>query len=122
MSAYGLVAILLLAPLVGFLINGLRFRSQNYLVAGTVATCAAGISFACALLLFSQLLGHGEEGRSLRVIFFDWIQVGEFQVNAGFVVDSISSVMILVITGVGTLIHLFSVGYMSHDARPTKYF
>jgi NADH-quinone oxidoreductase subunit L len=122
MTAYALVATLLLAPLIGFLINGLRFRSPKGVLAGTVATLAAATSFVAALSLYAQLLARSEEARSLRVVFFNWIDTADLNVNAGFVVDQISVIMILVITGVGTLIHLFSVGYMSHDPRPTKYF
>lgn len=117
-----LVAILLLAPLVGFLINGFRFRSKNAVLAGTIATSAVGISFVCAVTLFFKLVGLEEADRTIRVHFFDWIQVSDFTASASFVVDQISGIMILIITGVGSLIHLFSIGYMSHDERPTKYF
>ncbi len=117
-----LIFTLLLAPLIGFAINGLRFRSQNYILAGSIATGAAAISFLCSLLLFNQLLGLPADERVLATRFFDWITVGQMKVPFGFVVDQISVVMILIITGVGSLIHLFSVGYMSHDERPAKYF
>lgn len=116
-----LFATLLLAPLVGFLFNGLRFRSKNYLLAGSVATLASGLSFASALLLVTQLFGH-EAPRAVSVNFFEWISLDALRVNAGFVIDHISAIMVLVVTGVGTLIHLFSIGYMSHDERPSKYF
>jgi NADH-quinone oxidoreductase subunit L len=120
-----LFAILLLAPLAGFLFNGLRFKSKNYLLAGSVATGAAAISFICSILLVLQVTGEVHEGEvSKQVVanFFEWLNVGGFRAGASFVVDHISAIMILIITGVGTLIHLFSVGYMSHDERPTKYF
>lgn len=117
-----LVATLFLAPLAGFLFNGLRFRSQNALLAGSIATAAIGVSFVCTVLLFVQLLGMPSEARFINVHFFDWINVGGLNLAAAFVVDPISIVMMLVITGVGALIHLFSMGYMSHDDRPSKYF
>lgn len=116
-----LFAVLLLAPVVGFLFNGLRWKSKNYMIAGSVATAAAGISFLSALLLVSKLFGEGAP-KSVSAGFFDWILVGGLQVGASFVIDHISALMVLVVTGVGTLIHLFSVGYMSHDERPSKYF
>jgi len=116
-----LFAGLLLAPVFGFLFNGLRFKSQNYLLAGGIATAAAFISFVISVLLVWQLPGL-PAGENLSVRFFDWMLVADLKVSAGFVVDRISAVMILVITGVGTLIHLFSIGYMSHDERPSKYF
>ncbi|MEK6627967.1 MAG: NADH-quinone oxidoreductase subunit L [Bdellovibrionota bacterium] len=122
MSHQVLIAILLLSPLVGFIINGIRFRSANYLLAGSIATGAVAVSFACAVMLFVELLGLPAEQRRLTVSFFEWIAIGNFKVNAGFVVDQISSIMILIITGVGALIHLFSIGYMHHDKGVTKYF
>lgn len=121
MTNNALFSILLLAPLVGFLFNGFRFKSHNAILAGTVATCAAGISFLCSLLLVKQLIGH-EAPANVGVTFFEWINVGAFKASAGFVIDHVSAIMVLVVTGVGTLIHLFSVGYMSHDERPSKYF
>jgi len=117
-----LIMTLLLAPLGGFLFNGLRFRSSDGIVAGTVATLAATLSFVCSILLFCQLVSLPPEARSLSAKFFDWIQAGNLNLSFGFVVDQVSAVMILIITGVGSLIHLFSVGYMSHDERPAKYF
>lgn len=117
-----LIAILLLSPFLGFILNGVRFRSTNYLVAGSIATGAVFISFACAVALFVDLVGLPSEQRRLAASFFEWISVDKLKVSAGFVVDQISAVMILIITGVGALIHLFSIGYMHHDKGVTKYF
>ncbi len=117
-----LIAILLLSPVVGFLINGLRFRSSNYVVAGSIATVAVFISFICSVMLFVQLTDLPADQRKLAVSFFNWITVGDFSVNAGFVVDQLSAIMLLIITGIGSLIHLFSIGYMHHDKGVTKYF
>jgi len=122
MSHEILIAILLLSPVVGFLLNGTRFKSQNYVLAGTIATLAVFISFVCSVMLFVDLVGLPEEGRRLAANYFEWIAVDKFKINAGFVVDQISSIMILIITGVGSLIHLFSIGYMHHDKGVTKYF
>lgn len=117
-----LILTLLMAPLLGFVFNGLRYRSQNYLLAGSVATAMAWISFMCSIGLYAMLLALPPEARVLETRFFQWMDVGSLKVPFGFVVDQISVIMILVITGVGSLIHLFSVGYMSHDERPSKYF
>lgn len=117
-----LIAILLLSPFVGFLLNGTRFRSQNYILAGSIATGAVVVSFICSVMLMLQLIDAPADARRLSAVFFEWIAVGGFKVNAGFVVDQISSIMILIITGVGSLIHLFSIGYMHHDKGVTKYF
>lgn len=117
-----LIAILLLSPFLGFVLNGVRFRSPNYLLAGGIATGAVFISFCCAVVLFVDLVGLPPEQRRLVASFFEWIAVDKLKISAGFVVDQISAVMILIITGVGALIHLFSIGYMHHDKGVTKYF
>jgi NADH-quinone oxidoreductase subunit L len=117
-----LLAVLLLSPVVGFLINGFRYKKHNYAVAGTIASLAVFISFVCSILLVTDLVNMPHESRRIAVSFFDWISAGKLSVTAGFVVDQISAVMILVITGVGFLIHLFSIGYMHHDKGVAKYF
>lgn len=122
MSNQSLLLILLFSPLLGFLINGFRYSSKNYKLAGTIATSAIFIGFMASVTLFSQLVGMPESEREIRVSLFQWLEVGSFRLPFELVVDQISGIMILIITGVGTLIHLFSIGYMSHDERPTKYF
>lgn len=122
MSHDTLILILLLAPLCGSIINGARFRNQNALLAGMISSTAVVMAFISAISLFVQLLGLPETDRSLNTTLFKWIVSGGFEAKAAFVVDQISVVMILIITGVGSLIHIFSVGYMSHDERPAKYF
>jgi len=91
-------------------------------LAGVIGTVAVAISFVCAVLLMLNLVELPPESRRLTAEFFQWINVGGLKINAGFVVDQISSIMILIITGVGSLIHLFSIGYMHHDKGVTKYF
>ncbi|MES2802387.1 MAG: NADH-quinone oxidoreductase subunit L [Bdellovibrionota bacterium] len=122
MSHEALIAILLLSPFVGFFLNGVRFRSQNYVLAGSIATGAVVVSFICSVLLMIDLINAPVDARRIAANYFEWMSVGGFKVNAGFVVDQISSIMILIITGVGSLIHLFSIGYMHHDKGVTKYF
>lgn len=117
-----LMAIVILSPLVGFLINGSRYKKHSGNVAGTIATLAVAISFICSVLLVVDLISMPEETRRIAVSFFEWMAVDKFKINAGFVVDQISAIMILIITGVGTLIHLFSIGYMHHDKGVAKYF
>lgn len=117
-----LTTILIVSPLIGFLINGFLYKKNSANLAGAIATAASTISFVCALMLFSQLLGAEHESRHLLTKWFDWIYVGNLKINFAFAVDQISSLMILVITGVGSLIHLFSVGYMHHDKGAAKYF
>jgi NADH-quinone oxidoreductase subunit L len=122
MSNHILLAILLLAPVAGFLFNGLRFRSSNGVFAGAVATTAVATSFVAALTFFTQLLALSPEQRHLRIEYFQWLSLGSLEIPVAFVIDPLSILMVLIITGVGSLIHLFSIGYMSHDERPAKYF
>ncbi|MGZ3726237.1 MAG: NADH-quinone oxidoreductase subunit L [Pseudobdellovibrio sp.] len=122
MNHHILIALLILSPFVGFLLNGVRFKSSNYVAAGSIATGAVFISFICSVLLMLDLVGAPVEKRSITEGYFEWIGVDAFHINASFVVDQISSIMILIITGVGSLIHLFSIGYMHHDKGVTKYF
>ncbi len=117
-----LMALVILSPLVGFLINGFRYKKHSGNLAGGIATGAVFISFISSILLVADVIAMPEESRRIAVTFFEWIAVDKFKVNAGFVVDQISSVMILIITGVGTLIHLFSISYMHHDKGVAKYF
>ncbi|WP_415063676.1 NADH-quinone oxidoreductase subunit L [Bdellovibrio sp.] len=116
------MALLILSPFVGFLINGLRYKKHSANLAGVIATTAIAISFISAVLLVVDVVAMPAEARKIAVTFFEWMAVDKFKINAGFVVDQISSIMILVITGVGTLIHLFSIGYMHHDKGAAKYF
>lgn len=115
-----LFLILFLSPLLGFVINGVNFRRHNGTVAGLIGSGVILVSFISALLLFSEMLGA--ENKILTSYFFTWLEVGKFTANASFLMDPISGIMTLIITGVGLLIHIFSAGYMSHDERPFKYF
>lgn len=114
-------SVLLLAPLLGFLFNGLRWKSKNYMLAGAVATGAAAVSFAMSVVAVSRLFGEGAP-TSIQANFYNWAAMDLLSIDVSFVIDRISGLMVLVVTGVGTLIHLFSIGYMSHDERPSKYF
>ncbi len=115
-----LFSILFLSPFAGFLVNGLNFKKSNANLAGAIGTGAVLVSFICAVFLFLEMLGA--EKRILNPYFFTWLEVGTFKSQAAFFMDPISGIMTLIITGVGSLIHLFSVGYMAHDERPFKYF
>lgn len=117
-----IVAVLLISPVIGFLINGFRFRSQNAYVAGAIGTIAVAISAGCSILLYTKLLAMPTDARLIRVDYFSWLSFDTLKVSFGFVVDPLSIIMMLIITCVGTLIHLFSTSYMSHDERPAKYF
>ena len=115
-----LITVLLLAPLVGFFFNGWRWSDVRIHLAGAIGSLACMVSFICGLVLFNLLLNNKLD--AFDVSFFPWVQVGDFSVSFSFLIDPLSVLMLLVITGVGFLIHLFSIYYMKHDSRPARYF
>ena len=122
MSYTATVSLIIFAPLLGFFINGFNFKSKNYKLAGIIASGVAGLSFLGTLIAWGQLLAQPKGKEGYTVTLFEWIHFANLHVNFEFIVDPISIIMLTVITGVGTLIHIFSIGYMSHDERPAKYF
>ena len=117
-----LVATLLLAPLAGALLNGCRWSNNKIQLSAIIGNSACFISFISSIFLFKLLGSSDVSPSSFQVSFFEWINVHSFKISFSFLVDPLSVLMLLVITGVGFLIHLFSVYYMSHDQRPAKYF
>lgn len=87
-----------------------------------IGTAASAASFVLGVVLFASLLGHDAEERSHAVTLFTWIDAGRFHVEMGFVFDQLSALFVLLITGVGTLIHVYSIGYMAHDERRRRFF
>jgi NADH-quinone oxidoreductase subunit L len=90
--------------------------------AGWVATIAVAASFALAVGIFADLLSRPAEGREVVRHLAEWITVGSFRVGFDFRIDQLSVTMMLVITGVGALIHLYSIGYMAGDDRFARFF
>src|SRR5215213_4419174 len=80
------------------------------------------ISFALGLVLFVQLVGRDVASRAVSVPLYDWISSGQWHVGVGLLVDQLSIVFVLLITGVGGLIHIYSIGYMAHDKRRRRFF
>jgi NADH-quinone oxidoreductase subunit L len=87
-----------------------------------VATLAPIASFVLALLLFIQLLGRGAEQRSVNLSLYDWIASGRWHIEAGLQIDQLSIIFALLITSVGSLIHIYSIGYMAHDPNRRRFF
>lgn len=109
-----------LLPLLGFVINGL---GRNTLSKGMVGIIGSGVvlaAFVISVLLFFNLGASAE--KQIVVRLFDWISVGTLQIPLSFLYDPLSSVMLLIITGIGFLIHLYSIGYMHDDAGFNKFF
>ena len=116
-----LIVVLLVAPLVGFLINGLlgKWLKGNEKLSGWIGSLAVLVSLVCSIIAFASL--HGGAAPFDETLY-EWITGESFAFNIGFRVDALTSVMLLVITGVGFLIHVYSIGYMHGDEGYTRYF
>ncbi|WP_405664933.1 NADH-quinone oxidoreductase subunit L [Streptomyces sp. NBC_01166] len=116
-----LIALLVAAPLLGaavLLCGGRRLDRAGHWI-GTVLAAA---SFVIGVVLFTDMLGKGAEDRALHQKLFSWIPVEGFQADVAFQLDQLSMTFVLLITGVGTLIHIYSIGYMEHDERRRRFF
>ena len=96
-------------------------------LSGPLASGAIGVAFVLGVSMFLGLLGqdaHGEahNAREHVVHLFDWIRAGRLEVGADLLVDQLSAIMVLVVSGVGTLIHVYSIGYMHDDPRYPRFF
>ncbi len=111
-------------PLIGFLILLLVGSRIGEPRAGWVATTAAAGSFLAAVVVLAGLLGKDAYSgdRSYELVLFQWLPSGSLKVEAGFLVDPLSITMALFVTGVGALIHLYSIGYMHGDPKYSKFF
>ncbi|MCW3162673.1 NADH-quinone oxidoreductase subunit L [Chryseobacterium oryctis] len=114
-----LVYAIVLLPLLGFLINGLFGKSLPKILVGSLATAVVFGSFCIAVSLF---LNFSSESQPVIIRAFEWFRVNGVQVNFGFQIDQLSLMMVMIITGIGSLIHLYSIGYMSHDKGFYKFF
>ena len=116
----GLVYLIAL-PLFGsalLLLAGRRADRWGHLL----ATAFSGMSFVLGAFQFYQMLGRSPENRAVSQKLFSWISVGSFNVDAGLLVDQLSICFVLLITGVGTLIHIYSIAYMDHDKDRRRFF
>ncbi|MFI1162108.1 NADH-quinone oxidoreductase subunit L [Streptomyces sp. NPDC020801] len=116
-----LIALLIAAPLLGaavLLVGGRRLDAVGH----WLGTLLAAVSFGIGLVLFADLLGRSADDRTLIQHLFTWIPVQSFQADVTFRLDQLSMTFVLLITGVGSLIHLYSVGYMEHDERRRRFF
>jgi len=111
-----------LLPLLAFIINGLFRRRLSKGVVQTLAVGAPGLSFLLSAALFFKLLSLDPEQRVVEQVLFQWIPVGSLQLDFAFLLDPLSAVMILVVSGVGFLIHVYSIGYMAHDPGVKRFF
>ncbi len=114
-----IVYAIVLLPLIGFLINGLFGKKLPKTLVGGLATLVVFVSFILSANLF---INFNADSAPIIVKAFEWFTVGGVQVNFGFQIDQLSLMMMMIITGIGSLIHLYSIGYMSHDKGFYKFF
>ncbi len=115
--------LIVLFPLIGLIVNGLLGRKiKSEPVVGAIGSAAVGLSFVVAAAIFVEMLGAIPEERSHVVTLFTWIAAGSFKVSAAYQVDQLSILMTLVVTGVGFLIHVYSIGYMHGDRGFWRFF
>ncbi|MGW7419790.1 NADH-quinone oxidoreductase subunit L [Streptomyces sp. NPDC054813] len=116
-----LIALLIAAPLLGaavLLVGGRRLDGVGHWIGTLLSTT----SFVFGVILFADLLGKNAEHRTLMQHLFTWVPVAGFQADVTFRLDQLSMTFVLLITGVGSLIHLYSIGYMEHDERRRRFF
>jgi NADH-quinone oxidoreductase subunit L len=106
-------------PLAGFIINGFGRKSLSEKMIGFIGSFLVLVSFGLSIAAFLQVKATGH---SIDVNYFDWIDVAYFKIPFAFTIDQLSSLMLLIITGVGFLIHLYSIGYMHGDEGFGKFF
>ena len=111
--------VLVLAPLVGFLINVFFGKNLGKTVSGALGTLTVLVSFIATCFFFSTVSSSKE---AIQISLFDWIQIGTFKIDLGFLIDQLSVLWLLFVTGIGSLIHLYSISYMHDDENMHKFF
>lgn len=116
-------ALIPLFPLIGFLVIGLfgkKLKSERLI--GVIGSGAILASFAVAVSIFASFIGLPSEERSINVPVYSWISTGSFHVNVAYQIDQLSLLFTLIITGIGFLIHVYSIGYMHGDKSFSRFF
>ena len=118
-----LLPLIILLPFAGFLVNGLlgkKIGSEKAI--GAIGTAAVAIPFLLSAYLFMQMLGMPSQERGWDVRIASWITAGDFSVDFSYRLDQLSMIFLLIITGVGSLIHIYSIGYMHGDRGFFRFF
>jgi NADH-quinone oxidoreductase subunit L len=114
-----LTLLLLLAPFLGFLFNVFFGKSIGKPASGIIGTLTVTLSFALSVYFFLQI---NQTHQAIQIQLFDWIQISNFKVDFGFLLDQLSILWLLFVTGIGALIHMYSISYMADDENMHKYF
>ncbi len=122
MSATAWAWLVLLLPLLGSIAIALGFRVLPARAAGAIGTASIGLAFACGVAVLVNLLGEAPDARHHASSLWDYASAAGLQIKLGIFVDPLSAFMVLVVTGVSTLIHLYSFGYMRSDEGYRRFF
>lgn len=114
-----LIGLIPLLPLIGFAIIGLLNRKLSKSITGIIGSGVIGLAFICSVVVFFQIL---QTHQNIELFLFNWISAANFNAGFSFLIDPLSSIFLLVITGVGFLIHVYSVGYMHNDDGFRRFF
>ncbi len=114
-----LVLVLLLAPFLGFLFNVFFGKKAGKNIVGIVGTLSVVVSFAVTLYFFLQI---NQTKQAIAINLFDWISIQRFNISFGFLLDQLSLIWLLFVTGIGSLIHLYSISYMHEDEKMHSFF
>src|SRR6266516_3520051 len=117
-----LTLLVLLAPLLGFVILGVAGSALTTRAIITVAWGGCGLAFLFATISFFSMLGTPVAARTSDQVFYTWVSSGTFQLSFGLYLDPLSATMLLIVTGVGLLIHIYSAGYMKDDPGFWRFF
>ena len=113
------IYLLILLPLLGFLINGLIGKSLSKSISGIIGSGVILGSFIISCIYFFGLVGGA---KPIDVKIFDWICFNNIQINFGIMIDQLSAIWLMVVTGIGFLIHVYSIGYMHDDEGFQRFF
>lgn len=114
-----LALLLLLAPFLGFLFNIFFGKKIGKSASGIIGTLTVAVSFVATIVFFLQI---NDTKEAVQIELFNWIQISNFHVNFGFLLDQLSILWLLFVTGIGSLIHLYSISYMHDDENTHKFF
>src|SRR6266566_423160 len=117
-----LTVLVLLAPLLGFVILGVAGSALTSRAIITVAWGGCGLAFLFATISFFSMLGTPVAARTSDQVFYTWVSSGTFQLSFGLYLDPLSATMLMIVTGVGLLIHIYSAGYMKDDPGFWRFF
>ena len=113
-----MIPLVILLPLFGFIFNGLMGRYLSKTIVGIIGSLVVGVSFVLSIILFNKVAATG----AIEYNLFNWFHLQNLHVNFSFLIDHLSTWMMLIITGIGFLIHIYSIGYMHEDPGFSRFF